>query len=50
MAVSGLKVVVVGAGTGIGQAIARSLSAAGAIVAIGGRREDAFAKQPPVRT
>ncbi len=42
MAVSGLKVVIVGAGTGIGQAIARSLSAAGAIVAIGGRREDAL--------
>ncbi len=42
MSVSGMKVVVVGAGTGIGQAIARSLNEAGAIVAIGGRREDAL--------
>jgi NADP-dependent 3-hydroxy acid dehydrogenase YdfG len=42
MSLSGSKVVVVGAGTGIGQAIARSLDAAGAVVAIGGRREDAL--------
>jgi NADP-dependent 3-hydroxy acid dehydrogenase YdfG len=36
----GKKVVVVGGGTGIGQAIAKKLSAAGAEVAIGGRRAD----------
>lgn len=40
MSVSGSKVVVVGAGTGIGQAIARALDKSGAVVAIGGRRED----------
>jgi NADP-dependent 3-hydroxy acid dehydrogenase YdfG len=42
MSLVGSKVVVVGAGTGIGQAIARSLDKAGATVAIGGRREDAL--------
>ncbi len=42
MSVSGSKVVIVGAGTGIGQAIARTLDKAGAVVAIGGRREDAL--------
>lgn len=42
MSLSGSKVIVVGGGTGIGQAIARSLAAAGAVVAIGGRREDAL--------
>jgi NADP-dependent 3-hydroxy acid dehydrogenase YdfG len=42
MSVSGSKVVVVGGGTGIGQAIAKSLDNAGAKVAIGGRREDAL--------
>ncbi len=36
--VDGLKVVVVGGGTGMGQSAARSLAAAGAKVAIGGRR------------
>ncbi len=34
----GKKIVVVGGGTGIGQAIARSVAAAGAQVAVGGRR------------
>jgi NADP-dependent 3-hydroxy acid dehydrogenase YdfG len=42
MSLSGSKVVVVGGGTGIGQAIARSLYDAGAVVAVGGRREDAL--------
>ena len=42
MSLIGSKVVVVGAGTGIGQAIAQSLCTAGATVAIGGRREDAL--------
>jgi NADP-dependent 3-hydroxy acid dehydrogenase YdfG len=42
MSLSGAKAVVVGGGTGIGQAIAKSLDAAGAKVAIGGRREDAL--------
>ncbi|MCA9134794.1 MAG: SDR family oxidoreductase [Planctomycetales bacterium] len=41
---SGQKAVVVGAGSGIGQAIARSLVKAGAEVAIGGRRESALAE------
>lgn len=40
MSIKGSKVVIVGAGTGIGQAVARALDAAGANVAIGGRRED----------
>lgn len=39
---AGKKCVVVGGGTGIGQAIARGLVAAGAQVAIGGRRESAL--------
>lgn len=39
---AGKKTVVVGGGTGIGQAIARGLAAAGAEVAIGGRRESAL--------
>ena len=39
---SGKKAVVVGAGTGIGQAIARGLAAAGASVAIGGQRSEAL--------
>lgn len=43
-ALSGKKAVVVGAGTGIGQAIARGLDAAGVRVAIGGRRESALAE------
>lgn len=43
-ALSGKKAVVVGAGTGIGQAIARGLAAAGVRVAIGGRRESALAE------
>ncbi|MCA9192362.1 MAG: SDR family oxidoreductase [Planctomycetales bacterium] len=38
----GKKVVVVGGGTGIGQAVARSLAAAGAQVVIGGRRQEAL--------
>ena len=42
MSLIGSKVVVIGAGTGIGQAIARSLDKAGATIAIGGRREDAL--------
>ncbi len=42
MSVSGSKAVVVGGGTGIGAAIAKSLEKAGAKVAIGGRREDAL--------
>lgn len=41
-ALSGKKAVVVGGGTGIGQAIARGLAAAGAQVAIGGRRVEAL--------
>ena len=41
---TGKKTVVVGGGTGIGQAIARGLAAAGAEVAIGGRRESALAE------
>lgn len=40
----GLKTVVVGGGTGIGQAIARSLHEAGAKVAIGGRRLEVLAE------
>ncbi len=36
----GKKIVVVGGGTGIGRAIARSVTAAGAQVAIGGRRQE----------
>ena len=36
---AGKKAVVVGGGTGIGQAIARGLADAGTEVAIGGRRE-----------
>lgn len=39
-ALQGLKAVVVGGGSGIGQAIARGLAEAGAIVAIGGRRAE----------
>ena len=39
---AGKKAVVVGAGTGIGQAIARGLALAGANVAIGGRRVEAL--------
>lgn len=42
MSLVGSQVVVVGAGTGIGQAIAQSLCKAGATVAIGGRREEAL--------
>jgi NADP-dependent 3-hydroxy acid dehydrogenase YdfG len=40
----GRNAVVVGGGTGIGQAIARSFAQAGACVAIGGRRESALAE------
>lgn len=43
-ALKGLGVVVVGGGTGIGQAIALSLDKAGARVAIGGRRADVLAE------
>ncbi len=39
---AGKKAVVVGGGTGIGQAIARGLAKAGVLVAIGGRREEAL--------
>ncbi len=41
---AGKKAVVVGGGTGIGQAIARGLAGAGAQVAIGGRREETLAE------
>lgn len=41
---TGQKAVVVGGGTGIGQAIARGLATAGVQVAIGGRREEALAE------
>lgn len=44
LALKGLGVVVVGGGTGIGQAIAASLDQAGARVAIGGRRADVLAE------
>ncbi len=40
---TGKKAIVVGGGTGIGQAIARGLASAGASVAIGGRRLEALA-------
>lgn len=42
MQLDGLGVVVVGGGTGMGQASARSLAAAGAQVVVGGRRESAL--------